>query len=261
MNRILTWFLIALLFAMSGPLQAASMASRPGFRKSLYGRFAPWADKYAYCSGDPINGADPMGTGPGSEPGPDYDPNIPLGTWEQAFGDTLFAAGAVYEFWQMAAPAAGYGYARWSGLGARPTGNALNAAIEEGVTGEAAAAEGAAVNGNTRSTKIGNDVHYDVENGGTGQGGPSAFKRKYPETGATHARRFEPGADVTIKPGTKHPSSYPGSNWPKNANHADFKPANSSGLRQFRADLKSGKLPPNTVMLPYDPVTGEIRIP
>ena len=37
------------------------MASRPGFRKSLYGRFAPWADKYAYCGGDPINASDPSG--------------------------------------------------------------------------------------------------------------------------------------------------------------------------------------------------------
>ena len=46
---------------MSGPLQAATMASARGFEKSLYGRSAAWADKYAYCSGDPINSSDPSG--------------------------------------------------------------------------------------------------------------------------------------------------------------------------------------------------------
>ena len=61
MNRLLAWFLVALIFAMSGPLQAATMASARGFEKSLYGRSAPWADKYAYCSGDPINHSDPSG--------------------------------------------------------------------------------------------------------------------------------------------------------------------------------------------------------
>ena len=61
MNRILAWFLVALIFAMSGPLQAATMASARGFEKSLYGRSAAWADKYAYCGGDPINRVDPLG--------------------------------------------------------------------------------------------------------------------------------------------------------------------------------------------------------
>ena len=61
MNRILAWFLVALIFAMSGPLQAATMASARGFEKSLYGRSAAWADKYAYCGGDPINASDPSG--------------------------------------------------------------------------------------------------------------------------------------------------------------------------------------------------------
>ena len=64
MNRILAWFLVALIFAMSGPLQAATMASARGFEKSLYGRSAAWADKYAYCSGDPINASDPSGLEP-----------------------------------------------------------------------------------------------------------------------------------------------------------------------------------------------------
>lgn len=64
MNRILAWFLVALIFAMSGPLQAATMASARGFEKSLYGRSAAWADKYAYCSGDPINASDPSGLQP-----------------------------------------------------------------------------------------------------------------------------------------------------------------------------------------------------
>ena len=49
---------------MSGPLQAATMASARGFEKSLYGRSAAWADKYAYCSGDPINASDPSGLQP-----------------------------------------------------------------------------------------------------------------------------------------------------------------------------------------------------
>ena len=66
MNRILTWFLIALIFALSGPLQAASLASARGFEKSLYGRSARQYDKYAFAGGDPVNASDPSGLQPGS---------------------------------------------------------------------------------------------------------------------------------------------------------------------------------------------------
>lgn len=141
MNRILTWFLIALLFAMSGPLQAASMASRPGFRKSLYGRFAPWADKYAYCGGDPINASDPSGLDqapPGYSPTAFYSGRLerfdgmPPGQFAEMMGYGLFYTFAAIEFVEFAAPAAAYSWSRWGSRGpASPTGNLVNAAEEE----------------------------------------------------------------------------------------------------------------------------------
>ena len=89
MNRILAWFLVALIFAMSGPLQAATMASARGFEKSLYGRSAAWADKYAYCRNNPVNMVDPMGLlPPGPDPAYPNDPDYAITTAIQLIRET-----------------------------------------------------------------------------------------------------------------------------------------------------------------------------
>jgi hypothetical protein len=48
---------------------------------------------------------------------------------------------------------------------------------------------------------------------------------------------WNPGQDVEIV-GGRHPSDYPGSTWPKDADHADFKPDSKAGRATFRHDQK-----------------------
>jgi hypothetical protein len=95
-------------------------------------------------------------------------------------------------------------------------------------------------------------VHYDQLNGGTGVGGPTQLQQRYPNTQFQFARRGQAGVDVTYV-GKTHPSAYPDSNWPAGFNHGDFKPNTPSGARTFYTQLNSGKLPVDTVPLPYDP--------
>ncbi len=102
----------------------------------------------------------------------------------------------------------------------------------------------------------GNQVHYDQLNGATGQQLPSALKQKYPDTEFDFKRRGQPGPDATVKGGT-HPSQYPGSSWNPGNNFGDFKPDTQSGGSKFRGEIKSGKLPRNTEMLPYNPQNGK----
>ncbi|MCC6605264.1 MAG: RHS repeat-associated core domain-containing protein [Anaerolineae bacterium] len=101
----------------------------------------------------------------------------------------------------------------------------------------------------------GNQMHYDALNGGTGAYGPSQLQARYPNTQFRFARRGQAGADVTVVPGANslHPSQYPNSTWPVGAMHGDFKPNTYSGAQTFFRQINSGKLPADTVPIPYNP--------
>jgi RHS repeat-associated protein len=111
-----------------------------------------------------------------------------------------------------------------------------------------------------QSVNTGNKVHYDQANGGTGVGGPTQMQNQYPQTRFIFAPRGQAGPDVRVAPGQSnvHPSTYPGSTWPKGFNYADFKPNTPSGARTFYKDLNSCKLPTDTIPVPYDPKTGTL---
>jgi RHS repeat-associated protein len=108
------------------------------------------------------------------------------------------------------------------------------------------------------AANLGNKVHYDELNGGTGKELPSALVQQYPETQFRFAKRGEKGADVKYV-GGKHPSEYPNSTWKPGNNHADFKPNTKSGKSKFNSEVKNGKLPTNTQILPYSPRTGKLE--
>jgi len=234
----------------SPPLWAWRAPSRSQAPPLHFGGSRSWA--YLHRRSFPINASDPSGleqAPPGYHYGPGGLEQIPGYDWD---ADTQRAYDAADFMLFLLFEGAMQGIFHMAGSKGASPNPAEEAVVEEGA---------AATTGNCPAARGGNDVHYDQLNGGKGQSGPSSFQNRYPNTSATHARRGQAGPDVTINKGTQHPSSYPGSNWPKNANHGDFKPATPSGLRQFRADLKSGKLPANTVMLPYDPQTGTVHIP
>jgi hypothetical protein len=107
-----------------------------------------------------------------------------------------------------------------------------------------------------QSVNTGNAVHYDQANGGTGVGGPTQIQNQYPQTRFIFTPRGQAGPDVRVPLGTRHPSTYPGSTWPKDFNYADFKPNTFSGARTFYRDLNSCKLPIDTIPVPYNPQTG-----
>ena len=98
----------------------------------------------------------------------------------------------------------------------------------------------------------GNRFHYDKLNGSDGEYGPSQLQDRYPETEFHFPRRGQAGADATVV-GGRHPSDYPDSNWPAGFDNGDFKPNTPSGARTFYEEINSGKLPQDTVPLPYDP--------
>ena len=109
---------------------------------------------------------------------------------------------------------------------------------------------------NQESLDTGNYVHYDQLNGSSGEQLPSALQNQYPDTEFYFPGRGETGPDATVLGGT-HPSEYPGSTWDPGNAYGDFKPGNDSGLQRFNEEVQSGKLPPNTQYLPYNPATGE----
>jgi hypothetical protein len=114
-------------------------------------------------------------------------------------------------------------------------------------------------NPNTKAAvELGNKVHYDKLNGGTGEQLPSALVEQYPETDFIFTKRGETGADVKVVGGT-HPSEYPGSTWKPGNNFADFKPNTNSGKYKFNSEVKNGKLPENTERIPYNPTTGKLE--
>jgi len=112
---------------------------------------------------------------------------------------------------------------------------------------------------------MGNKVHYDQLNGGTGEWLPTELQRMYPETQFNFTRRGQSGADVEFEemPGNKHPSEYEVNpmKWPEGFNYGDFKPYTGSGYATFLKDINKGKLPDDTAFLPYDPQSGELKVP
>jgi RHS repeat-associated core domain len=106
----------------------------------------------------------------------------------------------------------------------------------------------------------GNLVHYDQENGGEGKWLPSEFQEMYPDANLKFTFRGEKGVDVEVLPGGTHPSLHSENpmNWPEGFDYGDFKPGTSSGLRTFYKDINSGKIPADSVFLPYDPETGKL---
>lgn len=109
---------------------------------------------------------------------------------------------------------------------------------------------------------MGNKVHYDQVNGGTGEWLPTELKNMYDETTFNFTRRGQKGADIEYISGP-HPSEYEINpmNWPEGFNYGDFKPYTASGYKTFLKDINKGKLPDDTVFLPYDPVSGKMKVP
>jgi len=97
-------------------------------------------------------------------------------------------------------------------------------------------------------------AHYDKTTDAaryTHEGGPTQLQRIYDRgTKFQFARRGQKMVDVTWK-GGPHPSTYPDSSWPAGINQADFKPDTPTG--------NAFKLPADTLRIPYDPQTGEIK--
>jgi hypothetical protein len=87
---------------------------------------------------------------------------------------------------------------------------------------------------------------------------PTELQQRYPNTQFEFTRRGQKGADVKVVGGT-HPSQYPGSTWNPNNDYGDFKPASTGGTKTFNSDIKNGKLPTNTQMLPYNTTTGHLQ--
>jgi hypothetical protein len=86
---------------------------------------------------------------------------------------------------------------------------------------------------------------------------PDQLRKQYPDTEFKFKSQGELGQDVEVI-GGKHPSEYPGSNWPEGVNHGDFKPDTPGGRKTFNSDQKNKWTEP-TEMLPYDPNTGELK--
>lgn len=209
---------------------------------------------YTYVGNDPVNRVDPSGLE--SPPRGGYEGGMPdpFGRtpaeyrWDALDGTVMIGlgAGAAYEAWLLVAPAGEYLFARWQMRGGPQSTQCPPASASPSPWNQA---------------RRGDSVHYDELNGRPGtKSGPSAFQRKYPQTVADHTPQGKKGVDLTIT-GGKHPSTYPGSNWPPKANTADFKPGNKGGYDAFRRESKSGKIPPNTVMMPYNPETLDPYIP
>jgi len=97
-------------------------------------------------------------------------------------------------------------------------------------------------------------VHYDKATDATRythEGGPTQLQRIYNRgTEFWFAKRGQAGPDVKWIRG-QHPSTYPNSKWPSGINQADFKPDTPTGNAFI--------LPPNTLRIPYDPQTGQIK--
>lgn len=109
---------------------------------------------------------------------------------------------------------------------------------------------------------MGNKVHYDQLNGGKGEWLPTELQNMYKDTEFKFARRGQSGADIEVT-GGKHPSQYKVNplKWPSGFDYGDFKPYTGSGYKTFLKDINSGKLPSDSVFVPYNSKSGKMVIP
>ena len=210
---------------------------------SHFGGSRSWA--YLHTRSFPVNASAPNGLGPGSEPGPDFDPNT---DWAGASSQLIFGDDQTRdEFLEFTA---------WS------------VATELGLNFLARAAGGFRTTRCGSPTKDpfnaarrGDSVHYDELNGRPGtQSGPTAIQSKYPDTEFQFARQGEKGVDVRVT-GGKMPWDYKGSNWPKGVRTADIKPGNANGFQTFMKEMRNGKIPAGSIPLPYNTDTLKVHVP
>ncbi len=118
------------------------------------------------------------------------------------------------------------------------------------------------MNASSNALSMGNKVHYDQLNGGTGEWLPTELQKMYKDTEFNFPRRGQSGADVEYISGT-HPSKYELNpmKWPEGFNYGDFKPGTANGYKTFLKDINKGKLPADSVYLPYEPKTGKLKVP
>lgn len=114
----------------------------------------------------------------------------------------------------------------------------------------------------SNALNMGNKVHYDQLNGGTGEWLPTELQKMYKDTEFSFPRRGQRGADVEYVSGM-HPSKYKLNpmKWPEGFNYGDFKPGTANGYKTFLKDINKGKLPADSVYLPYEPKTGKLKVP
>ena len=86
---------------------------------------------------------------------------------------------------------------------------------------------------------------------------PDQLRKRYPDTEFEFTKPGESGQDVKVT-GGRHPSDYPGSDWPKSVDRGDFKPDTSGGRKTFRSDQRNKWSEP-THNIPYDPASGTLK--
>ena len=239
--------------------------------------FAGGMNLYSYSANSPVDMVDPEGLRPpysrmehilGREM-----PDEPLGQKDVEFFSATITAVGMISAAPATATAGGYFLFR---AGMKRAGVRLMALGAEGSSGGIAVAgasnagrraygRGTGNPANRAAVYNGNEMHYDCLNGGqgyagSGVGAPTQLQNRFPDTQFRFPPRGAAGVDVTVAGGT-HPSQYSGSTWPTGVMTADFKPYTASGMNAVPREILSGKLPPGTLPIYYEPYNGVLRTP